>query len=123
MKPTILNKIKNEKIVINKGNRVIYLNPVERVFNEGYGEVVYKYDIVFINKAKSIRISNFSFGYSCRSYSVNGYVSDLYVNIGLDFWKKNGEYVSPTLRGYNENELSAFCNFIEEAIFEELRIS
>lgn len=117
-----IEKIREEQIIIRDGDRTIYLNPIKRIFNQGYREVVYTYDVVFINKAKGVKINNMSFGYILSSYSVGGYVSDLYVDIGLEIWSKNGEYLNPILRGYNKKQFENFFKYVEGKILEELGI-
>ena len=118
----VINKLRKERIVITKGDRVIYLYPTDRVFGDGYGEVVTAYDVVFVNKAKGVKINQMSFRYCLGSHSVNGYVSDLYVYIGLEFWGKDGEVLNTTLKSYTDTQLKAFYDFIETSILEELEI-
>lgn len=118
-----VKKIRDERITITKGDRVIYLYPVNRVYGKGYGEIITCYDVVFINKAKGIKIDSMSFSYRMGSYSVKGYVSDLYMEIGLSFWYRGEEAVNTTLRAYSEEQITAFYNFVEEAILSELGIN
>lgn len=117
-----VDKLRKERIIIEKGDRIIYLYPTDRVLGDDYWEIVTAYDVIFVNKAKGVKINGMSFNYCLRNYSVRGYTSDVYVAMGLEFWFKGEEIINPILRNYTEKQLWAFHSFIETAILEELEI-
>lgn len=117
-----VDKLRKERITIERGDRIIYLYPTDRVIGKGYGEILVAYDVVFVNKAKGIKINGMSFNYCLRNYSVRGYTSDVYVAMGLEFWFKGEEIINPIVRNYTDKQIEAFHSFIETAILEELEI-
>lgn len=116
-----LEEVKGKKLVINiDSDRVIFLYPSVRSREVNNGYSVNLFNLVFLNKAKNIKIDKISYGYTIKNY--RSWTTEM--ELGMEAWFnfKENKFLNDSLESFKERELKAFGELINGSIEKYLNI-